>query len=107
MSAIFSNMGVINMPEEYQRYIELFHVYTSTPKIELCMCSFQDKTMLSFTSRFENMNIQRNFFRILEQLGVKVSLYEQKLPEPAPQKLGSVLFLQWFSLCALHWLLPG
>lgn len=97
VSAIFSNMGVINMPEEYQRYIELFHVYTSTPKIELCMCSFQDKTMLSFTSRFENMNIQRNFFRILEQLGVKVSLYEQQLPEPAPQKLGSVLFLQWFS----------
>ncbi len=40
VSAIFSNMGVINMPEEYQRYIELFHVYTSTPKIELCMCSF-------------------------------------------------------------------
>ena len=34
------------MPESYVPYIERFGVYTNTPKLELCLCSFQDK--LSF-----------------------------------------------------------
>lgn len=37
VTAIFSNMGIIRMPESYETYIRYFGVYTSTPKVELCM----------------------------------------------------------------------
>mgnify|MGYP000234794962 CR=1 FL=1 len=49
VTAIFSNMSVVKMPEAYVPYIERFGVYTSTPKTELCMCSFEDKLSLGFT----------------------------------------------------------
>ena len=65
VTAIFSNMSVVKMPQAYVPYIERFGVYTSTPKTELCMCSFEDKLSLGFTSRYDSMNIKRNFFRIL------------------------------------------
>ena len=100
VTAIFSNMGIVSMPAEYAQYIELFHVYTSTPKIELCMCSFLDNLVLSFTSRFENLNIQRNFFRILEELGVEVVLRNQERPKEQEKELSGKKFFQWFSfLC--------
>ena len=53
VTAIFSNMSVVKMPEAYVPYIERFGVYTSTPKTELCMCSFEDKLSLGFTSRYD------------------------------------------------------
>ena len=70
VTAIFSNMSVVKMPEAYVPYIERFGVYTSTPKTELCMCSFEDKLSLGFTSRYDSMNIKRNFFQILSELGI-------------------------------------
>ena len=66
VTAIFSNMGIIKMPPEYEPYIERFGVYTSTPKVELCMCSFQNQIYLGFTSRFDCTIIKSNFFRISE-----------------------------------------
>ena len=51
VTAIFSNMSAVKMPAEYEPFIERFGVYTSTPKMELCMCSFGDKLSLGFTSR--------------------------------------------------------
>ena len=53
VTAIFSNMGIIRMPESYEPYIAHFGVFTSTPKVELCMCSFRDKIYLGFTSRYD------------------------------------------------------
>lgn len=80
-TAIFSNMSAVHMPEEYIPYIERFGVYTSTPKMELCMCSFGDKLSLGFTSRFDTDNIQRNFFRILKEQGIEVEMVEPAYPE--------------------------
>lgn len=69
VTAVLSNMSVVKMPEEYAGYIERFGVYTSTNRTELCVCSFGDTLSLSFTSRYDSTNIQRNFYRILEELG--------------------------------------
>ena len=52
VSAVFSNLGVVSMPKEYVPYISRFGVFTSTPKIELSMCSFEDDLVLSFASGF-------------------------------------------------------
>lgn len=73
-TAIFSNMGAVNLPEEFTPYIRLFNVFTSTPKLELCMCSYHDNLVLSFSSYFKNSNIERNFFRQLTELGIEVEI---------------------------------
>lgn len=80
-TAIFSNMSSVSMPEVYVPYIERFGVYTSTPKMELCVCSFGDKLSLGFTSRFDTENIQRNFFRILKEHGIEAEQVEAEFPE--------------------------
>ncbi|HIS55448.1 MAG TPA: hypothetical protein IAB48_02175 [Candidatus Fimimorpha excrementavium] len=101
VTAIFSNMGAVQMPEEYAAYIETFDVYTSTPKIELCMCSFQDTAMLSFTSSFENDNIQRNFFRILNEQGLQCTERVPKMPEQKKEERTGILFFKCFSFACL------
>lgn len=73
-TAIFSNVGKINMPEEFAPYIRLFDVFTSTPKKELCMCSYKDNLMLTFTSQFESTDIEKNFFRALSDMGIAVEI---------------------------------
>lgn len=73
-TAVFSNIGKINMPEECTPYIELFDIFTSTPAMEACMCSFKDQLVLSFTSAYESTNVQRNFFRILSGLGLNIEI---------------------------------
>lgn len=79
-TAFFSNLGIIELPSEYAQYIQRFGVFTSTPKIELSMCSFQDETVLSFASGFRNQNVERNFFRILKGLGIETTLLESHFP---------------------------
>lgn len=80
-TAVFSNMSSVSMPEDYVAYIERFGVYTSTPKMELCVCSFGDKLSLGFTSRFDTENIQRNFYRILKEHGIEAEPVEAEFPE--------------------------
>ncbi len=97
VTAIYSNMGVVSMPEAYEKYIELFHVYTSTPKIELCMCSFKEKMAFSFTSRFVNQNYQRNFFRILQEIGIAVEPLQEERPAIQRKEYPEKKFMQYFS----------
>lgn len=73
-TAIFSNIGRITMPDECVPYIDWFDFYTSTPKIELCMCSWQDKMSVSFTSAYANSRIERNFFRMLAEYEIPVEI---------------------------------
>lgn len=100
ITAIFSNMGIIRMPEDYAKYIERFGVFTSTPKVELCMCSFEENVYLGFTSRFDSSVIKKNFFYILEQEGIKVTLLETEYPEEATaDSIGMKVFRIFTFLC--------
>jgi len=100
VTAIFSNMSVVSMPEEYMSYIARFGVYTSTPKMELCMCSFQDTITFGFTSRFDTTNIQRNFYQTLADLGVGSEAVEPVYPESDTPKLTRIAMFKVFSfLC--------
>lgn len=100
VTAIFSNMSAVSMPEEYEPYIERFGVYTSTPKMELCVCSFQDKLSLGFTSRFDTENIQRNFLKILKEQGIDVQNIEPEFPKPdVPGELEVKVFRFFSFIC--------
>ena len=81
VTAIFSNMGIIKMPEKMEEYIERFGVFTSTPKLELCMCSYKDKISLGFTSRYDTERIKDSFFRILKEDGVEAKILHPEYPK--------------------------
>lgn len=100
VTAILSNMSAVHMPQEYIPYIERFGVFTSTPKMELCVCSFGDKLSLAFTSRYDTVNIQRNFYRILKEQGINVEQVQPEYPEPdVPGELEIKVFRFYSFLC--------
>ena len=76
-----SNIGIISMPEVYQKYIDYFDVFISTSKIQVCMCTFLNKLLCSFTSQFVNSEIENNFFRILSNEKVKIIINTNKVGE--------------------------
>lgn len=81
VTAIFSNMGIIRMPEEMEGYIHRFGIFTSTPKLELCMCSFRDKIHLGFTSRYDSYDIKSAFCDILKEEGIETELLQPEYSE--------------------------
>lgn len=97
VTAVFSNLGVVSMPKEYASYIGRFGVFTSTPKIELSMCSFADDLVLSFASGFQNQNVERNFFRLLKSFGVESAILEDRFPARKTVEYKGLRFFQWFS----------
>lgn len=101
VTAVLSNMSVVKMPEDYAQYIEKFGVYTSTNRTELCICSFQDTLSLGFTSRYDSTNIQRNFYRILKELGSSVKVAEPDFPEDARPNYEGKKVLQIFTFCCI------
>lgn len=64
---VLSNVGKVELPPELAKYVRLFDVFTSTSKIQLCMCSFGDVLDLSFTSTLNGTETEKNFFRRLAQ----------------------------------------
>lgn len=101
VTAVLSNMSVVKMPEDYAQYIKKFGVYTSTNRTELCICSFQDTLSLGFTSRYDSTNIQRNFYRILKELGASVKVAEPDFPEDARPNYEGKKVLQIFTFCCI------
>ena len=58
--------------DEDKKYIDYFSVFTSTSKIQMCMCSYNDKMVISFSSKFVNSEIEKNFFKFLSKVGIDV-----------------------------------
>lgn len=93
VTAIFSNMGIIRMPEVMERYIKRFGIFTSTPKLELCMCSFRDKIHLGFTSRYDSYDIKNAFMEILKEEGIDSEVLQPEYSEEvAADSKGMKLF---------------
>lgn len=102
ITAIFSNMSIIRMPEEYEEYIEHFGFFTSTDKLQLCACSFQDKMTLGITSKLVSTNIQRNFLKLLKEQGIESNLIQDGFPEKeTAEPVAGKRFLQWFTFSCL------
>lgn len=74
-----SNVGIISVPKETEKYIEKFIVFNSTDALELCVCSFLDELSLSFTSHFISNEIENNFFRTLKEFGINIDIYSNEL----------------------------
>lgn len=47
-----SNVGNIEMPEAFRKYINMFDVFLSTDKQQACVCSYGGRLRISFTTPF-------------------------------------------------------
>jgi hypothetical protein len=73
-SAAFSNLGKITMPAEFVPHIRLFDVFTATKRPQICICSFEDTLVISFSSPLVSSDIQRSFFRGLGAFGLETEI---------------------------------
>ena len=73
-TAALSNVGIIRIPEPLMPYIEFFDVFTSTPKLQLCVCSCGDRMALCFSSAFASPDMPRRFFRMLTEMGISMTI---------------------------------
>ena len=102
ITAIYSNVGIIRMPEEYRKYIQRFGLFASTDSLQLCSCSFGDEMVLSFSSKIPNGNIERNFVERLKNEQVSCTIRENDLPgQKEEQKQQMKLFESFTFLCIM------
>jgi hypothetical protein len=73
-SAAFSNIGKITMPPAMVPYIRLFEIFSGTKRPHICLCSFEDNLVISFSSPFISSDIPRAFFRALSALGLDIEI---------------------------------
>ena len=74
VTAALSNIGIVKLPEETEKYVRQFGVLCSTARIQACICSYMDNLVISFSSPFLSTDIQRRFFRLLTSMGADVEI---------------------------------
>lgn len=76
-TSTISNVGSVQVPEEYEEFIDRFTAMLSLSKgqnVKCVLCSFKDQMTLSFTSNLINSDIQRAFFSKLTEQGISVKI---------------------------------
>ncbi|BCJ95771.1 hypothetical protein acsn021_33400 [Anaerocolumna cellulosilytica] len=74
ITAALSNIGKVTMPAEYAPFIKEFDVFTSAIRPQVCMCSYGDRLVVSFTSPYAEADIQKTFFQTLALKGIEVTV---------------------------------
>lgn len=74
ITASISNVGKVTISKELAPYIQLFDCFTSVRRPQICMCSFGESLVVSFTSPFTGTDIQKNFFRMMTKEGVSIAV---------------------------------
>ena len=81
VTAVFSNMSIIRMPECYEPYIEGFGTIASTDKLQMCACSYQDTFYFSITSKYRRTDVQKRMLEILKQEGIHTTVKNETQEE--------------------------
>ena len=74
-TSVLSNLGKIEVPDEFGKYIDHFSFMlnsTESEAVKCGVCSFGDKIVCTFTSKFENSYLERAFFRYLQSEGIDI-----------------------------------
>lgn len=75
VSAVVSNLGVMKVPAEMQKYIEYYSGFCSSENIFITLFSYQDRLVLGVTNPYVNTKVLKNFVRSLSFDGISVQLY--------------------------------
>jgi len=74
ISASFSNIGRVAMPEGLEGYIRLFGAFTSPNQLQATSCSFLDTYVITFAGHLASHDTECAFFRSLVEMGIDVTL---------------------------------
>lgn len=74
ITSSISNIGRINMPPEFEPYIHKFTICVSARRPQITLCSYNDRLVISFTSPFEETDIQATFFQFLAKNNIDVEI---------------------------------
>lgn len=80
-TTVFSNLGKIQTPKEFEEYIDRYEIMTGAGKVNkitLCGVTFKNKLCLTFSSRIKETTLQKLFFRELSDLGFQISIFSNK-----------------------------
>ena len=73
----FSNIGRVGIIGEYQKYIDKFLMLIapeSVEKIKCSACSFENNLVFTFTSTLQDIDIEREFCKILKEENIEISI---------------------------------
>lgn len=74
VTSSISNIGRITLPEELKGYVKQFSICVSARRPLITLCSYEDRLAISFTSPFEETDIQRSFFQFLSHKGIEIEI---------------------------------
>lgn len=74
ITSSISNVGRIIMPKEFEPYIHKFSVFVSARRPQIVMCSYRDQLVVSFTSPYQDTDLQRTYFEFLTSRGIQVGI---------------------------------
>ena len=66
-TSVLSNLGIVKLPEEYEKYVNYFGAISSTEDLKLTVCSYKNNLVLSFSSHLITKDIERTFLKEIQK----------------------------------------
>lgn len=79
-----SNIGPIDIEEDYRKEIERFTIMIGVSKrqpMKCAVCSYGEEVIVTFTSVFQDTRLQDRFFGFLREMKIPVSLESNGVPD--------------------------
>lgn len=79
-----SNIGPIDIEEDYRKEIERFSIMIGVSKrqpMKCAVCSYGEEVIVTFTSVFQDTRLQDCFFGFLREMNIPVSLESNGVPD--------------------------
>ena len=80
-TALFTNLGIVNLPKEMREYVDSFILMPSPGKVNggrAGAITFGNTMTVTFANRYSNTDIEREFFRFLVKEGIPVKIESNK-----------------------------
>lgn len=74
ITAAVSNVGRIDMPSEFEKYICQFSIIPNVKRPQMAICTYKDRLVVTFASPFKETELQKAFFRSLSQMGIEIEI---------------------------------
>jgi len=77
-SGVLTNLGPINIPADYEKFIQRFRFIPPPPdpsiKVNSALISYQDSLVLSFGNQSSSTKFEQEFLRFLKHEGLKITI---------------------------------
>lgn len=74
VSAVFSNLGIIRVPEPLRPYIQDYTIFCSHAELYISACTYKETLYLGITNGYRNTSVLQHFITGFEKDGIAVEL---------------------------------